>query len=165
MKNNINMWKRSNCGTLMIQHTSNIDYIIKSILLELVWWAYNDNHNMKNNGYGANFRMCSRTNVSTSVRVFARGVCKECGKLTCMMSLVYLQGKWRCSCSPLMKYSSLSHNMTANIEVLCIPWPFVTWLVYTKSSIPNYKFLEFTNPPHELLGIPSHNIMVICIVT
>ena len=47
---------------------------------------------MKNSGCGANFIVGNRSNLSTSVGLFARGVRKECGKLTRTMSLVNCRG-------------------------------------------------------------------------
>ena len=45
-----------------------------------------------------------------------------------------------------MKSSSLSHNMTASMEVFCIPCPCVTWLVHTKSSMAKAPRGDFELP-------------------
>ena len=92
---------------------------------------------MKNSVHGFNFRGGSRSNLNIIAGLCARGVRKECGKLTRTISLVKLQGNWGYCSSPLMKSSSLSHNMMASKEDFLFPWPWVMWLVHTKSSIAN----------------------------
>ena len=82
--------------------------------------------NMENNCY-----------LNKSATLFALGDLKEFGKLTLMVSLVYLQGKWGWFCSPLMKLSNLSHKMMASLEDLYFPLPHVTWSVHIRSSMQN----------------------------
>lgn len=99
--------------------------------------SHRDKQNMKNKALRCNVRVDRRSYLSTIAGLCARGVRKEFGKLRRTISLVKLQGNWGCCCSPLMKSSSLSHNMTDSMEVFCIPCPCDAWLVHTKSSIAN----------------------------
>ena len=127
-----NRWRTSNWCTIMIRKYNVLpilDCRMKLILMVFAWWAHYDKQNMKNSRCDSNFRVGNRLTVKTSARLCARGVRKECDKLIHTVSFMKLQGKWGCCCSPLMKSSSLSHNMTASIEVLCIPWSCVTCMV------------------------------------
>ena len=102
---------------------------------EFVFQLRNDK-NMKDMDYDVS-SILGVTNLTSKAGLFARGFFNVLGPLTLMVSLVNLQGYTGWCCSPCMKSSSLSQNITATLDVLYFPFPFVTWSVQTKSCMQN----------------------------